>query len=70
MVPTHQTPRSYCVNAEISVQRIYGGTQAAPWLITMPSMKMLSRGAVMLNSLQSRAVVDDFGDLVAVREWL
>jgi hypothetical protein len=65
----YQTPTGYIEeNSGLSVQRIYEGPRA-PWLISMPAMKMIAFGYVMLNALQARAVIDDFGDLVAVEQW-
>lgn len=71
MSTTYYSPTSYVTADGTSVQRIHGpeASGRAPWLISMPSMKMLNTWGFGLNSLQSRAVIDDFGDLVAVEAW-
>lgn len=50
---------------ECSMQRIWDGR--APWLLTL-YVRAVGYGLVM-SCIQSRAVVDDFGTLVAVERF-
>lgn len=64
----HPTAALQFAEVTVSAHRQYDGNNQAPWLLTID----LPPETVGLGWAypRSRAVVDDFGSLVTVREWL